>query len=110
MTDAPVDPTAARAVRLAQRLREMRERAGLSARQLGRAACMPRETVHRLERGAGMPSVTTLCRLADALEVEPSELLCVLDSRWAMTEAWRADRLADGRMALVATPREEGAP
>lgn len=100
-----VDPTAERALRLAQRLRQLRERAGLSARQLARASDMPRETVHRLERGKGMPSVTTMCRLADGLGVEPSELLYVLDSRWI--EQWRAERLEAGRMAQCATPREE---
>jgi len=49
---------------------ELAERAGLSARYLG-----------GMERADVSASVTVLGRVADALEVEPTELVCAVNTR-----------------------------
>jgi transcriptional regulator with XRE-family HTH domain len=102
-----VDPYAEPAVRLAQQLRLLREKAGISPKEMGKRLRMHREGVDRLERngdGGELPSVRTILRFAEALSVEPSEILCVLDERWAMAERWRQERIASGAMAECATP------
>jgi transcriptional regulator with XRE-family HTH domain len=53
----------------AARLRSLREKAGLSIPQLSAAAGLPRQTVHKLERGERRPSLETARLLAAALGV-----------------------------------------
>lgn len=50
-----------------ERLRELRQKAGLSARGLGRLAGIPGPTVSRIEAGREKPRVPTLMRLTRAL-------------------------------------------
>jgi transcriptional regulator with XRE-family HTH domain len=63
------------AARFAENLRRSRRRAGLSQEQLGLCASMHRTAIGLLERGARMPRIDTLVKLAAALEIPPVELI-----------------------------------
>jgi transcriptional regulator with XRE-family HTH domain len=52
-----------------QRLRALRESAGLSVAQLAERIGSPRMTIHRLESGERLPGWEMVCRLAAALDV-----------------------------------------
>src|SRR5947207_2666508 len=58
------------------RLRELRERAGLSKSALARAAGIGRGPIARLERGLHPPDWETVARLAEALGVRPAAFRC----------------------------------
>lgn len=55
-----------------QKIRRLRE---LSQSELARRAGIARETVHRLEKGKCLPTLTTLHALADILRVPVSDLV-----------------------------------
>lgn len=57
------------------RLRLVRERKALTQQQLAVKAGVNRVTVARLERGSDQPLPTTVRKLADALGVDPEELM-----------------------------------
>ena len=57
------------------RLKETRERRALSQRELSKLAGVSRVTIVRLEAGGEDPFPTTVRKLADALKVEPDELM-----------------------------------
>ena len=59
----------------AANLRRCRRRADLSQEEVGRRSSLHRTEVGLLERGARVPRIDTLIKLAAALEVEPGELL-----------------------------------
>jgi transcriptional regulator with XRE-family HTH domain len=59
----------------AANLRRLRLAAGLSQMQLGDRAGLHFSEVSRLERGLRDPRLTTIVRLAGALQVPPAELL-----------------------------------
>jgi transcriptional regulator with XRE-family HTH domain len=61
--------------RFAENLRNQRKRAGLSQQALGYACRLHRTEISLLERGEREPRLSTIVRLARALEVSPSELL-----------------------------------
>lgn len=61
-------------VRLA-RLKLVRERKALTQQQLAKKAGVNRVTITRLEHGGDQPFPTTVRKLADALGVEPDELM-----------------------------------
>ena len=54
------------------RLRHLRTKAGLSISELASIAKLPRQTIHRLERGERQPTLDTAHRLAKALRVSLS--------------------------------------
>jgi len=56
------------------RLREWRERRGLSVRQLAELASVGFATVHRIEVGRLSPTVARLEKLAEALDVHITDL------------------------------------
>jgi len=60
---------------LGRNVRAHRRRKGLSQEELALEAGMKRAYVSDLERGTRNPSVRALGRLAEALQVEPAELL-----------------------------------
>ena len=64
-------------VRFGQRLREAREAAGLSVRDVTERAGLPRTYLYALERGDNSPSLDTAQRLADAVGVALADLLTV---------------------------------
>jgi DNA-binding XRE family transcriptional regulator len=59
----------------AERLRTVRERAGLTQEQLDAPVYAQRGTVSRMEHGHTAPKLFTLLQLADSLNVGPGELL-----------------------------------
>lgn len=63
------------AARFAANLRRCRRRADLSQEELGSRASLHRTAIGLLERGARMPRIDTLVKLATALEVAPDELI-----------------------------------
>jgi len=68
--------------RLAVRLRELRLRAGLTQAEVSRRTGMNRPNIARLEAvrsRASVPRLDTLLRYAEALGVQPSAVLGVLD-------------------------------
>ena len=61
--------------RLASRLREARQSAGLSLTQLSERTGMTRQAISRIESGENRnPTISTIVRLAEALNKE-----CVID-------------------------------
>jgi transcriptional regulator with XRE-family HTH domain len=56
-------------------LREQRTAAGVSQEQLALSADVDRTFVSQMERGIRQPTLTTLFKLAKALEVQPSTLV-----------------------------------
>lgn len=61
--------------RLGTNLREARERLGLTQEQVAERSGVHATEVSRIEGGKRDPQVSTVIRLAEALEVEPGELL-----------------------------------
>jgi transcriptional regulator with XRE-family HTH domain len=57
------------------RLREVRERRLLTQAELAERAGLTEATVNRIERGIHEPRISTVRRLAEALKVEPEELI-----------------------------------
>ena len=60
---------------LGANLRDARERLGLTQEQVSDRSGVQAGEVSRIERGKRDPKVSTLEKLAAALEVEPAELL-----------------------------------
>lgn len=64
--------------RFAENLRAARSRRQLTQEQLAYASGVTSGEISRMERGIREPRITTLVRLADALEVPPADLLAGL--------------------------------
>jgi len=62
-----------------ERLRILRKKRCLTQQMLGERAGVSYKYLGEIERGEKNPSVTILFKLAAALEVNPAELVCVLD-------------------------------
>lgn len=60
------------------RIREAREAAGLNQRQLARLAGIEATNLNTLERGTRQPNVTTLLRIALALEIPLDDLVEII--------------------------------
>jgi len=56
-------------------LREQRDSQGLSQEALALSADVDRTFVSQIERGIRQPTLTTLCKLAKALDIQPSTLV-----------------------------------
>lgn len=69
-------------------LRRLRQEAGLTQEQLGFDADLRRTYVSVLELGQQQPSLTTILKIAAALQLEPSELL-----ELTVMELRKADRV-----------------
>lgn len=78
---------------LGRRLREVRQRAGLSVSELARLAEVSRRHLTEVEAGRSNPTVTRLVDLAQALDVDPAELLALDSARRGIARG--------GRIALV---------
>jgi len=59
----------------AQRLRELREAAGISQEKLAEKANLHRNTVGIIERGQQIPTLDVICKLAHALDLKPYQLI-----------------------------------
>jgi transcriptional regulator with XRE-family HTH domain len=62
-------------VQIGERLRQLREERALRQEDLAELAGVGKNTVNRLEKNHTEPHMTTVRKLAAALEVEPSELV-----------------------------------
>ncbi len=60
-------------------LREQRDTAGLSQEALALSADVDRTFVSQIERGIRQPTLTTLCKLARALDIQPSTLVARME-------------------------------
>jgi transcriptional regulator with XRE-family HTH domain len=56
-----------------QKVRALREAKGMSMRTLAREAGVSTETIYSIEHGRRQPTVTTLDKIAKALDVEVKE-------------------------------------
>jgi len=63
------------AVRFGENLRRYRKRADLSQENLGYATSLHRTEIGLLERGARIPRIDTLIKIASGLDIEPDRLL-----------------------------------
>ena len=62
-------------VHIGERLRQLREERALRQEDLAELAGVGKNTVNRLERNHTEPHMTTIRKLADALGVDPAELV-----------------------------------
>ncbi len=69
------------------RLKEIRESKYLSQRMLAQRSGVSRPTIARLEGGEEEPRYTTMWKLAEALGVEPGELVGVADDATTTDQA-----------------------
>ncbi len=60
-----------------QQLKKIREKKGITAAELARLTFIDKPHITRLEKGGTNPTLTTLIKLAEALEIEAGELLDV---------------------------------
>lgn len=60
-------------------LKAYREQRGLSQQALADYAEMDRAYISKLERGVSVPSIVTIFKLADILEVKPQEFIQKVD-------------------------------
>lgn len=72
MEDAAADEIIAR---VAQRLRRVREAKGMSMNQVASLAGLDQVAISRIEKGERSPTLRTLLKIADALEVTLSDEL-----------------------------------
>jgi transcriptional regulator with XRE-family HTH domain len=68
-------------------LREKRKERGFSQEALALEAGIDRNFVSLLERGLNQPSLSTIFKLADALNLKPSDLVNDLEKRMTQKEA-----------------------
>ena len=68
-------------------LREKRKDQGLSQEALALEAGVDRNFVSLLERGVNQPSLSTIFKLADALNLNPSDLVMELEKRMTPKKA-----------------------
>lgn len=62
-------------VDLGVHIRQLRERKSISQRNLADMCNMPKTSIGRVERGEVSVTIRTLIKIANALEIEPKELL-----------------------------------
>jgi len=60
--------------RFGQQLKRVREEKGISSAELGRLTYIDKPHITRLEKGGTNPTLTTLIKLAEALDIEIHEL------------------------------------
>lgn len=65
----------AAATEIGRRIRETRQRLGISLEDLGELSEIGWTSIGRIERGVSSPTAETLVRLATALEVDPGKFL-----------------------------------
>lgn len=63
-------------------IRDLRAGRGLSQEQLGYDSGLHRTYIGGIERGERNPSLANILRIAEALEVSPSELLAATERNW----------------------------
>ena len=63
-----------------QRLRELRQKYGVTQQQLSAATGLTEGYISNMERGQKVPSLTTILRLAVALDCKPTALVSIFDN------------------------------
>lgn len=99
VTSMPVPASAEAGLQVAGQVREIRRARHLSQRQLAGRMQVPRTYISKIENGKAIPTLGSLERLANALEVEVSQL--VRDTR-SRREEEVASILADPFLAEIA--------
>ena len=74
-TQAPPQHPNGNDLQIARAIRALRQRAGLSQRQLAMRMQVPRTYVSKIENDKAMPTLSSMQRLADALQVTIPDLL-----------------------------------
>jgi transcriptional regulator with XRE-family HTH domain len=87
------------AVYFGENLRACRRRAGISQEKLGQNASLHRTEVGLLERGARVPRIDTLIKLASALSISPVELLAAIDWKKPSTQRAGSSSNSPGEIA-----------
>jgi transcriptional regulator with XRE-family HTH domain len=62
-------------INLGRHIRQIRERKNLSQQNLADICDLPKTTIGRVERAEMNTTIKTLVKIANALEIEPKELL-----------------------------------
>jgi transcriptional regulator with XRE-family HTH domain len=99
VTTAPVEASTEAGLHVAGQVRDIRKARHLSQRQLASRMDVPRTYISKIENGKAIPTLGSLERLADALEVHVSQL--VRDAR-SMRDEEVAEVLADPFLAEIA--------
>lgn len=95
---------------IAVRVRSARKAAGLTQEELASRIAVTPETISNIERARQVPSVETLCALADQMAISPCDLLPTPKAaaqktavRLALEDRLRvvADGLGDGTLKLA---------
>lgn len=63
------------ALKIGRRIREVRQRLGISLEDLGELSEISWTSIGKIERGVSSPTAETLVRIATALEVDPGTFL-----------------------------------
>jgi transcriptional regulator with XRE-family HTH domain len=107
----PQDEPALDALQLGERLRAVREQAGIGVRELSRRVGLSASMISQLERGLTMPSVTTLYAITTALDVSLDAVMAPHGGA-APDEAFVAEAAshASGGAATLTPSRPEVAP
>ena len=66
-------------MRVEYRVFEYREKAGLTLTELAEISGVSKSQINRIENGQTDPTVYTICLLAKALGVQPSELFFIVE-------------------------------
>lgn len=67
-------------------LKELRVQAKMSQKKLADYAELERAFISTMERGIKQPSLTTLFKLASALDIDPSSITEILNKRYSINE------------------------
>jgi transcriptional regulator with XRE-family HTH domain len=86
------------AAQFGNNLRYCRRRADLSQEELGYAASLHRTEIGLLERGARVPRIDTLVKLAGGLSIPPAELLTDIE--------WTPGSVTRGGFELTPAPED----
>jgi transcriptional regulator with XRE-family HTH domain len=70
----------------------MRQRAGMSQEALALESTVQRQFISLIERGENQPTISTIFRLASALQTRPSELMALTEAEMVNTQTFRNDR------------------
>ena len=93
---------------MASKLKELREAKGLSQRDLSRRSGVPAATINRLEQGNDRPRFQDAKKLANALELDPKELIAQPKvNRNAEFDIHRFPRVESAIDAVIAESIEE---
>lgn len=93
---------------LGETIRYLRQSRGLTLKNVAKAADVSESLVSQIERGKASPSITTLRRLASALEVPAAALFLEPDGAWPR-QAGKSDKTElDGRRIIVRRDERKG--